>query len=54
MLFVARGVPDHIRSDNGSEFTATTVRDWLSRVGDRSRHGGRSLDSRGAVFCPFR
>ena len=33
MLFVTRGVPDHIRSDSGSEFTATTVRDWLSRVG---------------------
>ena len=22
-LFVTRGVPEHIRSDNGSEFTAT-------------------------------
>ena len=32
-LMATRGVPDHIRSDNGSEFTATTVRDWLSRVG---------------------
>lgn len=28
-LFVCRGVPDHIRSYNGSEFTATRVRDWL-------------------------
>jgi len=26
-------VPKHIRSDNGSEFTATAVRDWLGRVG---------------------
>lgn len=32
-LMVARGVPDHIRSDNGSEFTAHAVRDWLKRVG---------------------
>ena len=32
-LFVRRGVPDYIRSDNGSEFTATKVRDWLARVG---------------------
>ena len=31
-LFVRRGVPDHIRSDNGSEFPATRVRDWLGRV----------------------
>ena len=27
MLFITRGVPDYIRSDNGSEFTANTVRD---------------------------
>ena len=31
-LFVRRVVPDHIRSDNGSEFTAIKVRDWLERV----------------------
>jgi transposase InsO family protein len=32
-LFATRGVPDHIRSDNGPEFTAKTVRSWLKRVG---------------------
>ena len=32
-LFVTRGVPEHIRSDNGPEFTATTVRHWLRDVG---------------------
>jgi len=32
-LFVRRGVPSYIRSDNGSEFTATKVRQWLERVG---------------------
>jgi transposase InsO family protein len=31
-LFVWRGAPEHIRSDNGSEFTAHKVRDWLKRV----------------------
>jgi putative transposase len=31
-LFVRRGVPDYIRSDNGSEFTAKAVTDWLQRV----------------------
>ena len=31
-LFIRHGVPDHIRSDNGSEFTATAVRDWLSKM----------------------
>jgi len=32
-LFVRRGVPGYIRSDNGSEFTAKSVRDWLAKVG---------------------
>ena len=32
-LFARHGPPGHIRSDNGSEFTATAVRKWLSRVG---------------------
>ena len=32
-LFVVRGVPDHIRSDNGPEFTAKAVRAWLAEVG---------------------
>ena len=29
-LFITRGIPEHIRSDNGSEFTAKAVRKWLS------------------------
>lgn len=32
-LFVTRGPPAHIRSDNGSEFVARAVRDWLGRIG---------------------
>lgn len=32
-LFVRRVVPDHIRSDDGPEFTATRVREWLAWVG---------------------
>jgi transposase InsO family protein len=32
-LFVSRGTPDFIRSDNGSEFTARVVRGWLERLG---------------------
>ena len=34
--FIHRGVPDHIRSDNGAEFTANTVREWLAKVGVRT------------------
>ncbi|MEL6497615.1 MAG: IS3 family transposase [Planctomycetota bacterium] len=32
-LMATRGVPGHIRSDNGAEFTAKAVRGWLKRVG---------------------
>jgi putative transposase len=32
-LFVEKGAPCYLRSDNGPEFTAKAVREWLSRVG---------------------
>ena len=32
-LFIQRGIPEHIRSDNGSEFTAKAVRQWLKALG---------------------
>ena len=32
-LFCTRGVPEHIRSDNGSEFTAKSIRKWLNELG---------------------
>ena len=35
-LFIARGPPAHIRSDNGSEFIATAVQKWLGQVGVRT------------------
>ena len=31
-LFIQRGIPEHIRSDNGSEFTAKAVRKWLKAL----------------------
>ena len=31
-LFILRGIPGHIRSDNGPEFTARSIRKWLSRI----------------------
>ncbi len=32
-LFIERGPPAHIRSDNGSDFIATAVRTWLAQIG---------------------
>jgi len=33
-LFIEKGVPEHIRSDNGPEFIAHRVRWWLRRIGE--------------------
>ena len=35
-LFLQRGFPVHIRSDNGSEFTANRVRSWLKTLAIKS------------------
>jgi len=32
-LFIFRGIPEHLRSDNGPEFTAKAIRGWLNRIG---------------------
>ena len=37
-LFILRGVPGHIRSDNGSEFVATAVREWITDVGAKTAY----------------
>lgn len=31
-LFITHGLPEHVRSDNGSEFTAACVREWLAKL----------------------
>ena len=31
-LMLIRGTPSYIRSDNGTEFTATKLREWLSEI----------------------
>lgn len=35
-LFILRGVPDHIRSDNGPDFIAKAVREWIAAVGAKT------------------
>ncbi len=37
-LFILRGVPGHIRSDNGPEFVAKAVQKWITAVGARTAY----------------
>jgi transposase InsO family protein len=37
-LFILRGVPGHVRSDNGPEFIAKAVRGWISAVGAKTAY----------------
>ena len=37
-LFILRGIPAYIRSDNGPEFVARAVRDWIKAVGAKTAY----------------
>ena len=37
-LFILRGVPGHVRSDNGPGFVARIVREWIAAVGARTAY----------------
>jgi putative transposase len=37
-LFILRGVPGHVRSDNGPEFLAKAVQEWITAVGARTAY----------------
>ena len=37
-LFILRGVPEHIRSDNGPDFVAKAVQEWITAVGAKTAY----------------
>jgi transposase InsO family protein len=51
-LFIRHGVPEYIRSDNGSEFTAKVVRRWLSHIAVQTLFNGKFRDEllNGEIF----
>jgi transposase InsO family protein len=37
-LMITRGTPEHVRSDNGPEFVAIAVREWIANVGAKTAY----------------
>ena len=37
-LFIMRGVPEYVRSDNGPEFIAKALQEWISAVGAKTAY----------------
>src|SRR5512136_285600 len=37
-LFILRGIPEHIRSDNGPECIAKAVQEWIAAVGAKTAY----------------
>jgi transposase InsO family protein len=48
-LIILRGIPGHIRSDNGPEFVAEAVQKWIAAVGAKTAYIERG--SRRAKFA---
>jgi putative transposase len=49
-LCLAHGVPEHIRSDQGPEFIATAVKDWIAAVGAKTAYIEKSSPGRTATW----
>ena len=48
-LFILRGIPGHIRSDNGPEFVAMTVREWIAAIGAKTATSSEAVHGRTAT-----
>jgi transposase InsO family protein len=51
-LFIARGAPGHIRSDQGPEFVAEAVKGWIEGVGPRRPASRRRARGKAARSNP--
>src|SRR5262249_4853296 len=51
-LFILRGIPAHIRSDNGPEFVAKAVQEWIAAVGAKTAYIDELLN--GEIFYTLR
>ena len=51
-VMLTRGVPEHIRSDNGAEMTAKVVRNWLAGLGTAPLYIEPGAPGRTAIASP--
>ena len=51
-LFIARGAPAHIRSDQGAEFVAEAVKAWITGVGTETAYIEKASPGRTATSNP--
>jgi transposase InsO family protein len=43
-LFILRGIPGHIRSDNGPQFVAEAVQEWIAAVGTKTAYTNPQIE----------
>ena len=51
-VMLRRGIPEHIRSDNGPEFIARELQKWLANVGTRTLYIERGSPCQCAALAP--
>ena len=51
-VMLTRGVPEHVRSDNGAEMTARIVRSWFAKLGAKTLYIDPAVPGRTAIANP--
>jgi hypothetical protein len=53
-LFILHGIPAHIRSDNGPEFVAKALQEWIAVVGAKTAYIERGSPWENGYYGPRR
>jgi putative transposase len=50
-VMLGRGIPEHLRSDNGPEFMARELHNWLAKAGTRTLYIERGNPWENGYYC---